>query len=129
MSLGQSSAAARRSESGSKLASRSARGLRAKKIRPHFPLLKFKKVTSTYAPRGVIGIISPWNFPLVMTLGEALPALMAGNAVVIKPSELTPLSAIFGAEVVAQAGFPEHLLQVVVGDGETGAALVDHADM
>jgi acyl-CoA reductase-like NAD-dependent aldehyde dehydrogenase len=103
--------------------------LREEKIRPHFPLLKFKKVTVTYVPRGVVGIISPWNFPLTMTLGEALPALMAGNAVVIKPSELTPLSAIFGAEIAAKAGFPEHLLQVVTGYGATGEALVDCADM
>lgn len=103
--------------------------LRAENIRPHFPLLKFKKVVSTYAPRGVIGIISPWNFPLTMTLGEALPALMAGNAVVIKPSELTPLSAFFGAETAVKAGFPENLLQVVPGFAETGKALVDAADM
>jgi len=92
-------------------------------------LLKTKKVVSIYAPRGVIGIISPWNFPLTMTLGEAIPALMAGNAVVLKPSELTPLSALFGAEMVAKAGFPENLLQVVVGFGETGEALIDSADM
>ncbi len=105
------------------------RYLRAKNIRPHFPLLKFKKVVSTYAPRGVIGLISPWNFPLTMTLGEALPALMAGNAAVIKPSELTPLSAVFGAEIAAKAGFPEHLLQVVAGFAATGRALVDSADM
>ncbi len=103
--------------------------LRPEKIRPHFPLLKTKKVVSIYAPRGVIGIISPWNFPLTMTLGEAIPALMAGNAVVLKPSELTPLSALFGAEMVAKAGFPENLLQVVVGFGETGEALIDSADM
>lgn len=103
--------------------------LRPQRIRPHFPLLKTKKVTVTYAPRGVVGIISPWNFPLTMTLGEALPALMAGNAVVIKPSELTPLSAIFGAEIAAKAGFPENLLQVVTGYGATGEALVDGADM
>jgi acyl-CoA reductase-like NAD-dependent aldehyde dehydrogenase len=64
-----------------------------------------------------------------MTLGEAIPALMAGNAVVIKPSELTPLSAIFGAELAVRAGFPENLLQIVVGRGETGEALIDHADM
>ena len=110
-------------------AKKSAAYLRPEKIRPHFPLLKAKKVISTYAPRGVIGIISPWNFPLTLTLGEAIPALMAGNAVVIKPSELTPLSAIFGAEIAAKAGFPENLLQVVVGYGETGEALIDHADM
>jgi len=110
-------------------AKKSARYLRPQKIRPHFPLLKTKKVVSIYAPRGVIGIISPWNFPLTMTLGEAIPALMAGNAVVLKPSELTPLSALFGAEMVAKAGFPENLLQVVVGFGETGEALIDSADM
>ena len=103
--------------------------LRPERIRPHFPLLKSKKIISTYAPRGVIGIISPWNFPLTMTLGEALPALMAGNAVVLKPSELTPLSANFGAEIATRAGLPENLLQVVTGYGETGAALVDCADM
>ncbi len=110
-------------------AKKSAGYLRPEKIRPHFPLLKFKRVISTYAPRGVIGIISPWNFPLTMTLGEAIPALMAGNAVVIKPSELTPLSAIFGAEIVAKSGFPENLFQVVVGCGDTGEALIDRADM
>ena len=110
-------------------AKKSARYLRPEKIRPHFPLLKPKKVILIYAPRGVIGIISPWNFPLTMTLGEAIPALMAGNAVVIKPSELTPMSAIFGAEIAAKAGFPENLLQIVIGYGATGEALIDHADM
>jgi acyl-CoA reductase-like NAD-dependent aldehyde dehydrogenase len=110
-------------------AKKSAGYLQPKKIRPHFPLMKFKRVISSYVPRGVIGIISPWNFPLTLTLGEALPALMAGNAVVIKPSELTPLSALFGAEVAARAGFPENLLQVVIGRGATGEALIDHADM
>jgi acyl-CoA reductase-like NAD-dependent aldehyde dehydrogenase len=110
-------------------AKKSARYLRRKKIRPSFALVKTKKVTSIYEPRGVIGVISPWNFPLAMTLGEALPALMAGNAVVIKPSELTPLSALFGAEIAIKAGFPKDLLQVVVGDAATGEALIDCADM
>jgi acyl-CoA reductase-like NAD-dependent aldehyde dehydrogenase len=103
--------------------------LQPTRIKPHFPLVKAKKVISSYSPRGVIGIISPWNFPLVLTLGEAIPALMAGNAVVIKPSELTPLSAIFGAELAVKAGFPKNLLQIVVGRGETGEALIDHVDM
>ena len=110
-------------------AKKSAGYLRPEKIRPHFPPMKFKRVISSYAPRGVIGIISPWNFPLTLTLGEALPALMAGNAVVIKPSELTPLSAVFGAEIAARAGFAENLLQVVIGGGSTGEALIDHVDM
>ena len=103
--------------------------LRPKRIRPHFLLLKGKKVTSIYSPRGVVGIISPWNFPLTLTLGEAIPALMAGNAVIVKPSELTPLTALFGAELAARAGFPENLLQVTVGAGATGEALIDQADM
>jgi acyl-CoA reductase-like NAD-dependent aldehyde dehydrogenase len=101
--------------------------LKSSRIRPH--LLKVKKVISTYSPIGVVGIISPWNFPLVLPLSEALPAVMAGNAVVIKPSELTPLSALFGAELAAQAGFPKYLVQVVTGLAETGEALIDHADM
>ncbi len=110
-------------------AKKSNKFLRPAKIHPHFPLMKVKKVHSVYEPRGVIGIISPWNFPLTLTLGEALPALMAGNAVVIKPSEFTPLTALFGAEMALQAGFPEDLLQVVVGRGETAEALIDYADM
>src|SRR5678810_256129 len=101
-------------------AKHSTRYLSAERIRPCFPLLKAKKVISTYTPRGVIGIISPWNFPLTLTLGDAIPALMAGNAVVIKPSELTPLSALFGAEIAAKSGLPENLLQVVAGYGAAG---------
>ena len=110
-------------------AKNSQRYLRQQNISPSFPLVKAKKVYTTYAPRGVIGMITPWNFPLVLTLGEALPALMAGNAVIIKPSELTPLSALFGADLAVKAGFPIDLLQIVVGYGDAGEALVDHADM
>ena len=110
-------------------AKKGAEYLKPQTIKPHFPLMKTKKVLATYLPRGVIGIISPWNFPLILTLGEAIPALLAGNAVIIKPSELTPLSALLGADLVVKAGFPENLLQIVVGRGETGEALVDHADM
>lgn len=101
--------------------------LKPERLRPH--LIKGKKVFSTYSPMGVIGIIGPWNFPLILTLGEALPALMAGNSVVIKPSELTPLSLLFVAELAGKADFPPHLIQVVLGFGETGESLVDHADM
>lgn len=101
--------------------------LKPEKIRPH--LLKSKKAISRYEPLGIVGIISPWNFPLVLTIGEAIPALMAGNAVLIKPSELTPLSALLGARLAREAGFPGNLVQVLLGFGETGDALIDHADM
>lgn len=107
------------------------RFLKSQRISPH--LLKNKKVSTIYNPRGVIGMITPWNFPLILTIGEAIPALLAGNAVVIKPSEWTPLIATRGAELLQQAfqaaGLPQEILQVVNGYGEAGGALVDEADM
>ncbi|HSE20042.1 MAG TPA: aldehyde dehydrogenase family protein [Pyrinomonadaceae bacterium] len=78
-----------------------------------------------YKPLGVVGVISPWNFPWATPLAEIVMALMAGNAVVVKPSELSPLTALKIEEVFAQAGLPEGLLQIVTGDGSTGAALID----
>jgi acyl-CoA reductase-like NAD-dependent aldehyde dehydrogenase len=104
-----------------------ARSLADEKVRPH--LLKNKKIYVSYHPIGVVGIIGPWNFPFVLTVGEAIPALMAGCAVIIKPSEVTPLSAMIGAELAETAGLPRGLLQVIPGYGETGALLVDSADM
>jgi acyl-CoA reductase-like NAD-dependent aldehyde dehydrogenase len=78
-----------------------------------------------YKPLGVVGIISPWNFPWATPLDEVVMALMAGNAVVLKPSELTPLTGLKIKEVFDGAALPEHLLEVVTGDGSTGAALVN----
>lgn len=78
-----------------------------------------------YQPLGVVGVISPWNYPLAIPLGEATMALMAGNAVVLKPSELTPLVGLKIGEVFQKAGLPENVLQIVTGDGQTGAALVE----
>ncbi len=77
-----------------------------------------------YKPMGVVGIISPWNFPWCTPLDEAVMSLMAGNAVVLKPSELTPLTALKIQEILTAAGLPENVFQVVTGDGSTGAALV-----
>jgi acyl-CoA reductase-like NAD-dependent aldehyde dehydrogenase len=79
----------------------------------------------TYKPLGVVSIISPWNFPWATPLDEIVMALMAGNAVVVKPSELTPLTALKFGEVFKQAQLPNGLLEIVTGDGSTGAALVD----
>jgi succinate-semialdehyde dehydrogenase/glutarate-semialdehyde dehydrogenase len=78
-----------------------------------------------FRPLGVVGIISPWNFPLATPTDEVVMALMAGNAVVLKPSELTPLIALKVAELFKRAGLPINLLQVITGDGSTGAALID----
>ena len=78
-----------------------------------------------FKPLGVIGIISPWNFPLATPADEIVMALMAGNAVVLKPSELTPLIALKIGEVFKRAGLPSGLLEIVTGDGSTGGALID----
>ena len=77
-----------------------------------------------YKPMGVVGIISPWNFPWATPLDEVVMALMAGNAVVLKPSELTSLTGLKIKDVFDRAGLADGLLQVVTGDGSTGAALV-----
>ena len=76
---------------------------------------------------GVIGQIVPWNFPLLMLAWKIAPALALGNTVVLKPAEFTPLSALLFAELATQAGLPPGVLNVVTGDGRTGAALVAHA--
>jgi aldehyde dehydrogenase (NAD+) len=78
------------------------------------------------APLGVIGQIIPWNFPLLMLAWKIAPALAVGNAVVLKPAEFTSLTALLFAELAAQAGLPAGVLNVVTGDGATGAALVEH---
>ncbi|HXU16541.1 MAG TPA: succinic semialdehyde dehydrogenase [Terriglobales bacterium] len=86
---------------------------------------KIKRGHMIRQPYGVIGIISPWNYPFSIPATETLAALVTGNAVVLKPSELTPLSALLVADLLVEAGLPADLLQVVIGDGATGAALVE----
>lgn len=89
-------------------------------------LMRFsKKVTLVHQPLGVVGLITPWNGPVALAANPMAQALMAGNAVVHKPSEVTPLSALLLEELTRAAGFPEGLYQVVQGDGETGAALIE----
>lgn len=82
-----------------------------------------KKVHITYKPLGVVGVITPWNGPFVLTANPGIQAMLAGNAVVIKGSEVTPYCAKLFEELCLQAGIPEGVCQVLMGDGETGAAL------
>src|SRR5690606_21338425 len=80
-------------------------------------------------PKGVVGVISPWNYPFTLGMGDNLPAFVAGNAVVHKPDVRTPLVALLARAVAVEAGLPEALWQIVVGDGPTiGGAVVERAD-
>jgi len=93
--------------------------------RLHGVMRFMKKVTVHNVPLGVIGVITPWNGPFILALNPTAQALVAGNAVILKPSEVTPFSAELLAEFFAQAGLPDGVLQVLMGDGETGAALCE----
>jgi len=82
-----------------------------------------------YGPLGVVGQIVPWNFPLLMVAWKVAPALAAGNTVVLKPAEFTPLTALCLAELAHEAGLPAGVLNVVTGDGRTGELIVQHPDI
>ena len=80
-------------------------------------------------PKGVVGVISPWTYPLTLGISDALPALAAGNAVIAKPDGQTPYSALWAAELLAEAGLPPGVLQMVTGPGpELGEPLIEHCD-
>lgn len=81
-----------------------------------------------HRPHGVVGFITPWNYPFILSVGDALPALLAGNAVVVKPSEMTPLSAELARDLLIESGLDTDLFQLVHGRGEVGAALIEHVD-
>ena len=103
-----------------------ARSLLREENVPHGSLpMKAKSGRILREPYGVIGIISPWNYPFSIPATESLAALITGNAVVLKPSELTPLVALELASLLYQAGVPKEIFQVVIGDGATGASLAD----
>ncbi len=89
------------------------------------PAMKAKRGRILREPHGVIGIISPWNYPFSTPATETLAALATGNTVVLKPSELTPLMALELAKLLHEAGVPDDVFQVVIGDGAIGAALLE----
>src|SRR3954451_22003389 len=87
------------------------------------------RVEVNHVPKGVVGIIAPWNYPFTMALCDGIPALLAGNAVVTKPDAQTMLSALLGAQLLEEAGFPRDLWNVVAGPGrELGTPIIDRSD-
>jgi acyl-CoA reductase-like NAD-dependent aldehyde dehydrogenase len=91
--------------------------------------VKGKKLILRHRPLGLIGVIGPWNFPLINSFGDCIPALAAGNSVILKPSEVTPLTSLLLAEGLRESGLPADVLQIATGRGETGAALIEQVDM
>ena len=79
------------------------------------PMTKGKKLIVRYAPVGVVGVIGPWNFPLTNSFGDCIPALAAGNAAVLKPAQVTPLTSLLMEEGLRACGIPEHVFQVATG--------------
>ena len=110
-------------------AKRAAGYLADEKVRTSSPFVLGRKLVVRYRPLGVIGVVGPWNYPLTNSFGDCIPALAAGNAVVLKPSEVTPLTSQLMAEGMRECGLPADVLTIATGDGTTGAALVDEVDM
>src|SRR3954464_1776415 len=99
------------------------------KVHSSNPFVLGRKLVIRYRPVGVVGIIGPWNYPLTNSFGDAIPALAAGNTVVLKPSEVTPLTSLLMQECMQAAGLPADVYTAIPGYGDTGAALIDHVDM
>jgi len=108
-------------------ARRAKRFLADRHPRPHSLLIAGKALTVAYRPYPLVAVISPWNFPLFIPLADAAPALMAGAAVLIKPSEVTPLTSVELGRGWQEIGAPD-VLRVITGGRETGAAVVDSVD-
>src|SRR5437588_5236062 len=98
------------------------------KIKTSSPFLLGRKVIVRYAPRGLVGVIGPWNYPFTNTVGDAIPALAAGNSVLVKPSSVTPLTSLLIAEGLKECGMPEDVFQVVIGRGPIGLPMIDLVD-
>lgn len=93
------------------------------------PMPVISSSTEIRQPKGVVGIIAPWNFPFATGISDAVPALLAGNGVVVKPDNKTALSPLYGVELLERAGLPRGLFQVVCGEGpDVGPTLIDHAN-
>src|SRR5262249_49473478 len=100
--------------------------LQLRRRQPSVPFLTSAEVI--YKPHGLVGLITPWNYPFLLGIADALPALLAGNAVIVKPSELTPLSANLAHDLLIECGLDPDLLHVVHGGGDVGGELIRHVD-
>src|SRR6202142_4374128 len=109
-------------------ARRAARYLEERRFFARAPLLPGRRLVTRFEPRGLVGVIGPWNYPLMNSFGDAIPALAAGNSVLLKPTELTPLTSLLVAEALRECGLPDGVFAVATGAGETGEAVVDLAD-
>jgi len=100
------------------------------RVRSANPFVLGRKLVVRYRPVGLVGVIGPWNYPLTNSFGDCIPAMAAGNSVILKPAEATPLTSLLLAEGMAEVGLPEGVYQVAPGKGsEIGPELVDLADM
>ena len=99
------------------------------KIRASSPFLVGRKVFVRYEPIGVVGVIGPWNYPFTNGVGDSIPALAVGNAVIHKPSSVTPMTALLMEEALRECGLPEDVFQVLIGRGPIGLTLIDNVDM
>jgi acyl-CoA reductase-like NAD-dependent aldehyde dehydrogenase len=99
------------------------------RVRSSSVFVKGKRLVLRYRPLGLVGVIGPWNYPLTNSFGDCIPALAAGNSVILKPSEVTPLTSLLLAEGLVECGLPEDVFAVATGRGATGAALLDEVDM
>jgi|TARA_B110000483_G_scaffold242017_1_gene326533 acyl-CoA reductase-like NAD-dependent aldehyde dehydrogenase len=106
-------------------AKRAEKWLSDKKIKMHGPMRFLKKTIITYKPRGVVAVITPWNGPFILSINPVIQSILCGNSVIVKPSEVTPMSGAMVQEIFALADAPMHLVQTLIGDGETGAELIN----
>jgi acyl-CoA reductase-like NAD-dependent aldehyde dehydrogenase len=109
-------------------AKKASRYLADERVKTANPLLFGRKIIIRYEPVGVVGVIGPWNYPFTNTIGDAIPALAAGNAVVVKPSSVTPLTSLLIEEGFRACGIPDDVFQVAVGRGALGSDLIDEVD-
>jgi acyl-CoA reductase-like NAD-dependent aldehyde dehydrogenase len=100
------------------------------RVRSANPFVIGRKLVVRYRPLGLVGVIGPWNYPLTNSFGDCIPAMAAGNAVILKPAEATPLTSLLMAECMQACGLPEGIYQVAPGSGsKLGPELIDLADM